>query len=69
MTMLVLAAFGLMLAAFALYLRSAIVALNKDMRAILDQQADTRARLAALETYTLAQPTSMAQPTSKDMFP
>lgn len=44
--MLVLSAFGLALMAFALYLRSAIVSLNKDLRAILDAQAAFRGRLS-----------------------
>ena len=45
----VLVAFGLMLMGFALYLRSAIVSLNKDMRAILDNQSALRDRCAAIE--------------------
>jgi hypothetical protein len=48
--MLVLAAFGFMLAGFALYLRSAIVALNKDVRLLLDRQAGLRDRMDAIDS-------------------
>jgi hypothetical protein len=40
---------GLLLLAVALWMRAATVELNKTMRAILDGQAEIRARLDALE--------------------
>lgn len=40
---------ALVLVASAVWMRFAVVAVNKDMRAILEGQSDIRARLTALE--------------------
>jgi hypothetical protein len=44
----------MMFFAFALYMRSAIVSLNKDLRLLLDRQAELRAHMAAIDSEQAA---------------
>lgn len=59
MSQLALAAVALMVAAFGLYMRHAIVTLNKDLRVLLDRQVELRERLAGIDREQAALRTYM----------
>lgn len=53
---------GISVVAFALFwMRAAFVSLNKDMRVILDRQAEVRERLAELEAKIADQERALAR--------